>query len=220
MQNTYDSINFSSNNSANSTLQVVDVGVFLCPADAGNRLSSGMTSYGFNGGTNDAYKNTINAPFSPNALKGPVGYAQLIDGSASPAISSEWLLGVVFGSRDLLRTTFSTPEIDKLDKFAVMCATTDVNVAKLGLPVKGSTWLSPSFGESIYNHALGPNGPTCTNDGLTGSGAWTAGSSHADTCNVAFADAHVQPVKRTVSLSVWRAIGTMNGLETVDSSSF
>ncbi|MEO6808791.1 MAG: H-X9-DG-CTERM domain-containing protein, partial [Isosphaeraceae bacterium] len=50
--------------------------------------------------------------------------------------------------------------------------------------------------------------------------AWTAGSRHGPGVNVSFADGHVRFVRDTITLSVWRAIGTRNGGEVIGEESF
>lgn len=60
------------------------------------------------------------------------------------------------------------------------------------------------------------NGASCTNRGQIAEGAWSAGSYHPGGANVVFVDWHVQFVKDTIALKVWRALGTRNGHEVID----
>ncbi len=210
----YDSINFSATDfSVNSTLTYVEIGVFLCPSDAGNRIRSGMNNYAANGGTNGQ----VNAPFASIIVSGPISYANIADGSHATALISEWQLGVRLNQRDPMRSTFNIErEVRDFDAFTQVCHSLDPATANLNFSIKGNNWLEPGWGVSVYNHALGMNDHTCTNAGLTFTGAWTAGSLHSGVCNVAFVDGHVQAVKQSVPLAVWRAIGTMNGSEVIE----
>jgi prepilin-type processing-associated H-X9-DG protein len=75
--------------------------------------------------------------------------------------------------------------------------------------------------DTLYNHTLSINEPTCMNvGGSDTANAVSAGSSHPDGANVVFADGHVRFVKHSITPSVWRALGTCSGKEVVSSDSF
>ncbi len=209
----YNSINFEGDASVvNSTLVGIEISVFLCPTDSGYRLKSGMTNYGVNGGTNSI----LNAPFSPLNDPSPIRTSQVTDGTSVTALASEWLLGLPFGQRDEQRTAFQTLNFTtSSDDFIINCRDLDYRTAGFGGVIKGDNWLNPGYGETLYNHQQEIGGHTCSNAGANPSGSWTVVSGHSGLVNVVFADMHVQSVKQTTSLSVWKALGTMNGNELV-----
>jgi prepilin-type processing-associated H-X9-DG protein len=94
----------------------------------------------------------------------------------------------------------------------------DVGKAQLSVQRKGYTWMHGELGRTLYNHCLGVNDHTCTNGGLVQHGAWTAGSLHSGGANVVFVDGHVSFIRQEMDLSVWHAIGSMDGNEIVNGS--
>ena len=80
--------------------------------------------------------------------------------------------------------------------------------------------LATQYIELHYNTIQTPNRHSCVN-GETGTGrasefaAITASSLHTGGVNVAMADGSVRFVSDSIDRSVWRAIGTRNGNETV-----
>ena len=74
--------------------------------------------------------------------------------------------------------------------------------------------------DTWYNHVLPPNSdvPDCTLAlTLIGNspGAHAARSYHPGCVHVLFGDGAVRPVSNAIDLSVWRAIGTIDGREIV-----
>jgi prepilin-type N-terminal cleavage/methylation domain-containing protein/prepilin-type processing-associated H-X9-DG protein len=212
----YDSINFN-NSSRNSftTAVTITIQLFICPSDSKPPVPGrGMTNYAVNGGTGGL----DNAPFSWSPEMPLVELNRVTDGLSTTALASEWLRGGEPFDRDARRSVFQTEVIyfvnpGDMDKFANLCKNLDPNQAKINGTVKGASWLNPDFGLSAYNHCLSISNHTCTNGTLTLQGSWTADSGHSSGCNLLFGDAHVSFVKNTISLNLWRGLGTMNGGE-------
>jgi prepilin-type N-terminal cleavage/methylation domain-containing protein/prepilin-type processing-associated H-X9-DG protein len=72
--------------------------------------------------------------------------------------------------------------------------------------------VSPYCNSTIY-----PQNPPCTNAGSQFSHK-SARSNHPGGVQVVFGDGHLQFVSESVSLAVWRALGTMNGDESIEDS--
>ncbi len=68
-------------------------------------------------------------------------------------------------------------------------------------------------GGSLYTHDYGVNGRSCSNGGYAQLSAESAGSLHNEMAQVLFLDGHVTPVRDSITLPVWRAIGTRAGGE-------
>ena len=79
----------------------------------------------------------------------------------------------------------------------------------------GMPWVSGLTGDTVYNHALQPNSPTCTNWSSRDVriGFYSAASHHPGGVNVLYTDGHVTFVSNSVLVSVWRAMATRNGAE-------
>jgi prepilin-type processing-associated H-X9-DG protein len=80
----------------------------------------------------------------------------------------------------------------------------------------GTTWVLSGPSQTWYNHVLTPNSaiPDCA-ESVDWQGAFTARSLHPGGVNVLFADGSVRFTSSSIDLAVWRALGTINGGETV-----
>lgn len=67
------------------------------------------------------------------------------------------------------------------------------------------------FIHTHYNHLMLPNEHSCKNDGKVQQGSWTAGSNHPGGVNMLLLDGSVSFNKSSITLSVWRGLGTRNG---------
>lgn len=125
--------------------------------------------------------------------------------------------------RDPKRCVFVTPvpflEPDELDRFAAACRELDPMTAKIHTVTwRGVNWLWGELGRSLYNHTLQPNEKSCLNGTGYQDGAWTAGSFHKSGVNALYVDGHVNFVRDSVGLEVWRALGSRNGKEVINES--
>lgn len=81
----------------------------------------------------------------------------------------------------------------------------------------GQTWLEGNMNWTRYNHSLTPNTLSCKN-GTTWDGvAMSATSRHSGCVNLTLGDGSVRSVSENIDDSIWRALGTISGGETVDS---
>jgi prepilin-type processing-associated H-X9-DG protein len=75
---------------------------------------------------------------------------------------------------------------------------------------------SPGHG---YDHRLPPNRPACWNGdylhAYTSDATVPASSNHGPSVNVLFIDGHASTISDGIDLSVWQAIGTINGGDSV-----
>jgi hypothetical protein len=103
----------------------------------------------------------------------------------------------------------------------------------LGNPIfcwQGVAWAGSQFTDmgDAYNHVNTPNGLSCAPANNAGNGpvspgynnALTASSQHRGGVMACFTDGSVRFVKDTVDLSVWWALGTRNGGETVSAGDY
>ena len=225
----YNSINYENvyvfNSLINSTASNTKVNTFLCPSDPS--FTSGDhpgTNYCGNRG-NGVQLHGYNGAFTVQNLP-QTRTRDFIDGQSSTSLVCEWLGGLdEIRDRDARRGVFTT-KVEKVrpeefEDFSRLCGSLDPKLADFGAPPnKGSDWLAGEFGFSLYNHVLKPNFNSCVNGTAFQQGAWTAGSIHAGGVNLSFADGHVAFLKDSISIEVWRAIGSRNGHELIRDSEF
>jgi prepilin-type processing-associated H-X9-DG protein/prepilin-type N-terminal cleavage/methylation domain-containing protein len=222
----FNSLNFSVHLSemvatlSNATAAAVRVSAFICPSDTAPYSGGAVTNYAGNKGVGfDKFNAKPNGPFSWTPSRPGVGIQMITDGTHHTAAVSEWIVGAPTSIRDARRSTFETPvaliEEAQFDEFARMCHSLDAATATVSGPPKGASWLELGYGQTGYNHNLPPNDHTCKNLSYMPQGAWTAGSMHPGGANVAFADGHVAFQKDSISVEVWRALGSMNGAEVI-----
>ena len=85
----------------------------------------------------------------------------------------------------------------------------------------GVPWIAGCAGCTLYNHALPPNSPTCSNGTSLGDpvrGIYSAASNHPGGVVVLFADGGVDFVSDGVDSFVWRAMAMRGANESVESS--
>jgi prepilin-type N-terminal cleavage/methylation domain-containing protein/prepilin-type processing-associated H-X9-DG protein len=97
------------------------------------------------------------------------------------------------------------------------------NFATVGSISEGEYWWDGHYENGIYNHVMLPNTWGCddaANVSVNDGGASTASSRHAGGVNMMMGDGSVRFIKSTISTSVWWAISTRAGNETVSADSF
>ena len=193
----------------NAQITATSVGDFVCPMELADNQRPDhpvkTTSYAGNFGSAMNYRLFNGVLYWEKAIS----TADIIDGTSQTAAMAEILPGD--GSQRRSRMLYDTrTNIANVDLFAQECRTANVG----GDPWSfGRPWTSGDAGRALYNHINGPNQPSCTNRGQVQEGAYSAGSLHSGGVNVLFVDGHVAMVFESISLSMWRALGTRNGGE-------
>ena len=191
---------------------------YQCPSDGvGGRVhganiagcfGTGVLDYGFNGFFNWPHA------YSPQWPTGWLRHSDIQNGHSNVVMLSEILIGV--GDPDLiLRTNYETPSdygLGELEVLASFCDKIPEPPSLFGYSgvsnVRGTDWFDSSFGHGLYNHALGPNRPSCMNHQHLATGVFSAASNHPQGVNVGFADGRVVFTSNAVDLKFWRAIGS------------
>jgi len=208
----------------NETAACMAIEVFLCPSDF-DRMPSrpwGPTNYrSCNGGSWSGRAG--DGIFGQSTRIGP---ADIRDGLSNTAAMSERVRGHDDYQRldtaaDLFREAAPWTE----DTFRSWCGgLSDVDAAALpkhpANSNSGMTWLEGNMSWTRYNHVLPPGSKSCAN-GLTWNGvAMTVSSRHPGVVGVLLGDGSVRGVKNTVNATVWKALGTIAGGETINSDSY
>lgn len=188
------------------------VPIFACPSDpeAGRVPGSNFagTNYPANTGsaTNDGALATADGAF---ALGTGVRLTDITDGTGTTAMFAERPLG---GGPDDPRRAFA--------ELPGSTAPTAAACASAPGPLngeRGAKWVVGNYGNTLYNHADGPNPAVrdCTNM-TQQKGRMAARSNHPGGVAVAFCDGGVRFVRDSVNSAAWSAMGTRAGGEVVN----
>ncbi len=243
--NFYNAINFSFASEtnqlpypANTTVESAVIQVFLCPSDGQQRVDPawGGTNYVTNSGTGTLNNGNFNIVAGAPLPDGPfyntstVRFASITDGLSGTAGLSETIMGTdintspgtsppsnfsrqfaLFNTSGYLTGSLSPSLFLPPNTFLSVCSTPDQWSGD-----RGREWSRGSFIMSSYNHFYTPNSryPDCTDAGRNAA-VTSPRSFHAGGVNILFLDGHIQFVKNTISLPIFRAISTIGGGEVV-----
>jgi prepilin-type N-terminal cleavage/methylation domain-containing protein/prepilin-type processing-associated H-X9-DG protein len=204
---------------------------FLCPSDAAAGPSDwpGQNNYVANQGRqflcdlSDSLPSTVAPNEKPD---GPFHYlsqtriADLLDGTSQTVLFSEKIRGK--GFPDPRSDMFVMRSTTSLDETYQTCLATDPATALPLTSWQGATWVMGEMCCTTYNHVSTPNTVSCAGIGFPGNMANMAmqvppSSYHTGGVNAALGDGSVRFVANTITLTTWRAVGTMNRGETVGS---
>jgi prepilin-type N-terminal cleavage/methylation domain-containing protein len=203
----------SSNHRAASTA----IPVFRCPSDP-NRLKRPWAANNYrtcNGGT---WAGRVgNGIFGQNTSTRP---RDVTDGLSSTAMMSERILGDNDDNEvDLVSDLYGTKDPWTQQSLRDWCAALTESAAagvELQDSNNGMTWIEGNFNWTRYNHVLTPNRPSCKNR-ITWNGTIMPPSSHHSSgVNLLLGDGSLRFISENINEHVWRAIGSMNGGETVE----
>lgn len=214
-------------NPANQALMETIIPVYLCPNES---IGAARVNYRVSMGTSPGRFSTSTS--TPGAgPEQPPGYAgffvvrvendrrKLIDGASQTAAFAEKLAGdhdpaVRTAWRDGLEAVIpgGTPLLFP-NQFVDLCSA-PLPLSGANFSYGGNTWLISDESQTLYNHVLTPNSriPDC---GDGGHGPKTARSLHPGGVNVLFADGSVHFIANGIEMGIWRALGSINGGETV-----
>jgi prepilin-type N-terminal cleavage/methylation domain-containing protein len=203
----------------NSSVLATSIATFLCPSDRdGINEKYGLAHNNYRA---CAGVQTVNLPNdSPDGTgrndgcfwyQSAVRPADLRDGSSNTAFFSERCLGNSSGA-DILSDYYMTPPS------VTACAQAGPRTAPRFLsPVEwsGERWGDGNLVYTRYNHALGPNAPSCLfgSEDDDGGIVSSATSRHPGGVQVLTADGAVHFVKQTINMLVWRGLATTSGGE-------
>ncbi len=169
----------------------------------------------------------------------PIDLGSIVDGTSQTVAMSERVKGIGMGNTTLDSlsppSTFSnlasTSDVKNPGPYRTACLAADPRrpgatpFAANPAFSAGAMWHAGPALFTRYNHVMTPNTWSCAyngpnNDANLPRGAITASSRHSGQVNVLFADGSTRPVKNSVNSTVWWAIGTRNGNETVSQSDY
>ncbi len=202
----------------NSGLLEQSIPLLMCPTDFYRR---GATSYRVCLGTapGPPHRERSGVFFSLGQARRRATFAMVVDGLSNTAMIAERSLGdgnpnAFSVPRDVVFVTnrpFSDP-----DAVLGWCADGQAGEQPEHASYAGATWLLSGYSCTWYNHVNTPNSGTtdCTNGGFAmPQAALSARSQHPSGVNVGFADGGCRTVNSSISMRVWRALGTRAGGE-------
>ena len=233
----------------NNTVFNTQVASFLCPSDAPERQTSLCSYFGNLGGPyamgpfNGTMVPALGAwpiPSSQRQTGGAVTIAGIKDGTSNTALWSERLTGATNpgavtatggerSRRVWFRTDLTNTDLGPAAARALVEACRNVPSTATGVDgTQGAFWFRgyPAYiNYAVYNHAMPPNGPSCSNRFIAswGQDIWgsaAASSAHPGGVNVGFADGSVKFIKDTINLETWWAVGSRKGGEVVSADQY
>jgi prepilin-type N-terminal cleavage/methylation domain-containing protein/prepilin-type processing-associated H-X9-DG protein len=209
---------------SNHTAVTTQLGILLCPSESTTHYGSRpCTSYAGNLGIGyelQQSRHRGNGAF-PQSLHPPISFSDFTDGTSNTAALAEWVVVVGHDDKTPNGAVFYVPgqlKVKDFERFTGMCRNLNFQVEETW--GKGEFWTNGYLLNTLYNHTLSINGHSCGNHGGISYTAATAGSRHPGGAHVLFADGRVQFLSDTVSLPVWRALGTRNGGEVIADAPF
>ena len=228
----YNQINFNNisilESFGNTTVGRAGISMFQCPSDSycsspvsGDAISPNNTNYAGNVGDERMI-------VQPNGI---IGFKPVSPQSATDGLSNSTAMAEMLVSRkkteERLRTFYKASVINwgpvySLEIYTARCRDLVFFTPNFGMN-KGEIWLFGQRVQTLYNHVMTPNQPSCSfmNSRVSNLGnSITSTSQHPGGVNTLFADGHVQFIKESVSPQVWRAIGTRNGGEVISMTDY
>lgn len=206
----------------NTAVRTAEIPAFRCPSDTVNPLSAlgGATNYMATKGSGVIWLD----PTGPNTgmpaqtgvmfFQSSVRFGDIVDGLSNTAAWSERILadgnnGLVSPRSDVFFSPLSpaTP-----DEAVSMCEAVDINNLANQFPLfMGAPY---THGQHTYQHINTPNSRSC-GFFVALRASMSASSRHAGGVHMTLCDGSVRFVSDNVDRSLWRAIGTRNGDETI-----
>ncbi len=219
----------------NTTVGGISPGVFMCPADGvPDTRGYGVGNYAGCTGSG-LWPRGLDAEVSGSSPYDGIFFgrkgvtpADCTDGLAHTAAFSERVHGAAYRGITLIQFSqlpIPTPGMEYT--LARLSPRTQRNLiescdklgpvhSSLGFAAAGTPWFQS--GPLSYNHLITPNRPVCIGERYGDVFSPRPPSSrHSGVVHVAFGDGHVAAVTDSVDLTIWRAIGSRDGGESVDS---
>lgn len=221
----------------NATAMSVHLGVFVCPSETSPLVTgpTGPVSYRANLGPSPYVWDDNAFGDFPWGGRGAFVYGRALrpgdfkDGLSNTVMMSEKLMGdgrkdVFSPRRDYWCAGLPGPRYPSADALVAICSKPP-SADPPHVSSSGNSWYSGWLGDTLYNHTVTPNSrvPGCKVNGtspnpeLSGNfgGVFGASSMHGGGVHCLMGDGAVRFVKDSISLSVWRAISTRSGGETL-----
>lgn len=238
----YSDVDFTDPNSINNP-RVTDAKIPLCycpsdadrmtnPADAGNAVGQGRTSYRACGGSDTGWilsGSVVNIAASPERNNGMfvtntvIRLRDVLDGTSNTSLMSEALLGDGDQSKisipgDYFEVPYGPADPTPPDRVALFNACNALNptAATPQWSYAGRYWYIGNYAVARYNQVMTPNQKSCA---CSGAGALnvrmnykgtatTASSRHPGGVNVALVDGAVRFVSDSIARDSWWALGS------------
>jgi prepilin-type processing-associated H-X9-DG protein len=214
------------------TASNAQVATFLCPSDVppiagfpgGNNYLANQQTWACD--LSENFPSTI----APNEVPRGIFYynsstkvSAVTDGLSNTAYFSEKIRGtgvpnprtdmLIFTNQTSLAATYSA------------CQQLNALTAPPLTSRQGMSWVMGEMCCTLYNHVAPPNSSTCAAPNFPGNMANMAmqvppSSLHPGGANLMMGDGSVRFARNSINVSIWQALGTRNGGETISSDSY
>lgn len=227
----YSKVNFADVDAKdNRAIRKTTLPVLQCHSDP-FAAQPGTTNYVGNSGTGLHNSGQFGGLFGPvgDLKESAISARSVTDGMSNTAAFSEVLVPNSFETpladilalgriSDRRRVTWSVPRYhagpNELQLFLADCdaAPEDLEVSAIG---PGGDWTSGNLPYALYNHAQSPGHNSCAYNGMVLIGSYPAVSLHESGVNLCLADGSVRFVSQNIDTTIWRAVGSRMGNETL-----
>jgi prepilin-type processing-associated H-X9-DG protein len=223
-------------NRANATASRTQVAAFLCPSDGALPAAGwpGANSYLGNmqtwacdlGENNPSTVAPAEAPHGVFYFLSKVNLAEITDGTSNTAFFSEKIRGTGTHDNDARSDSLITASPTSLNATYQTCMSLNARTTPRLTMAQGASWVMGEMCCTLYNHVAAPNKATCAGLGFANNSMANMpmqvppSSRHPGGVNTLFGDGSVKFIKDSVSQSIYRALGTRNGGETISADSF
>lgn len=215
----------------------LEIPTLLCPSDEVNSSTPiGNSSFKFCVGTTvmnnadvvDMPNNGIYQVIGdPRFRRKPTKFRDIRDGTAYTVAMSERRIGNRELPYDVANVAIAVPEVDtnspQLAWEACWAVASQYSGRRYndGVSIEtgtrpGERWSDGRPYFAGFTTIMQPNGPSCLVSNFGGPGVFTASSRHPGIVNVLMADGSVDRMTDEINITVWHALGTRAGNETID----
>ncbi|WP_165072667.1 DUF1559 domain-containing protein [Paludisphaera rhizosphaerae] len=217
---------------ANTTISQNLFTVYLCPSDKNTKPLANIPSYNYAAnfgnttfyqsatyGTGSAAVSYLKAPFTDMWPTNPV------NGGPDGYTTSQYGVVGISEITDGTSNTILVSEIIKGETTSAVAGSDLRGYVHWGYGAAFETYLAPNtklpdISWSNYCQPGYNNNPPCLIQSSAANTVMASRSRHSGGVNTLFGDGHVQFMKDSISLPVWRALGSISGGEVVSSDSY
>jgi prepilin-type processing-associated H-X9-DG protein len=197
---------------ANAKMRALQIKVFMSPDESVTNDRFGPTNYLFSAGSKYDLKNNDGIFFQDSKT----GIRDITDGTSNTIMTGETLRGDGSKTATDVKRQHVMLAKDKLEELKEESGVAEFKNNKNIAGDRCWSWMDGRFLQGTFTstRAINDVKPDVSCDGL---GGLSSLRSHRETVNVGFADGSVRAIHKKIKMETWKALGTRNGGEVIDS---